>query len=170
MKNNSDSIQLERLAEQIGNFIEYWGFKKVHGQIWTHIYLSPEPLSALELIPRLKVSKALVSMAMKDLIHYRLILQTKESLEHKNKFFVANGDVFEAIKNVLESREMLLMNQIQSEHRVMQSIQKQNKGDLIDDKKLKALGKMIQGGDKALRGIMTLSSIHTQFLKVTNTH
>jgi DNA-binding transcriptional regulator GbsR (MarR family) len=166
MINQSDALQLERLADQIGNFIEYWGFKKVHGQIWTHIYLSPKPLSALELIPRLRVSKALVSMAMKDLIDYRLILQTEESLNHKNKFFIANLDVFEAIKLVLETREMHLMNQIHSEHRLMQSIQKQNKGELVDDRKLKALGKMIQGGEKALKGIMALSSIHTQFLKV----
>jgi DNA-binding transcriptional regulator GbsR (MarR family) len=168
MMNQSDAVQLDRLAEQIGNFIEYWGFKKVHGQIWTHIYLSPKPLSAQELIPRLQVSKALVSMAMSDLIDYRLILQTQESLNHKNKFYTANNDVFEAIKTVLESREMHLMNQIHSEHRLMLNIQKQNKGDLVDEKKLKSLGKMIQGGEKALRGIMTLSSIHTHFLKFTN--
>jgi DNA-binding transcriptional regulator GbsR (MarR family) len=134
MKNQSDAIQLDRLAEQIGNFIEYWGFKKIHGQIWTHIYLSPKPLSALDLIYRLSVSKALISVAMKDLISYRLIFQTKESLTHKNKFFTANNDVFEAIKQVLESREMHLMNLIQSEHRMMQTIQKQNQGELVDEK------------------------------------
>jgi DNA-binding transcriptional regulator GbsR (MarR family) len=167
MKNQSDAVQLDRLAEQIGNFIEYWGFKKIHGQIWTHIYLSPKPLSALELIDRLNVSKAFVSLAMKDLISYRLIFQTEASLKHKNKFFTANHDVFEAIKQVLETREMHLMNLIQSEHKMMQNIQKQNQGDLVDEKKLKTLGKMINGADKALNGILTLSSIHTQFLKIT---
>jgi DNA-binding transcriptional regulator GbsR (MarR family) len=167
LKNQSDAVQLGRLAEQIGKFIEYWGFKKIHGQIWTHIYLSPTPLSALELISRLQVSKALISIAMKDLIDYRLIFQTKESLTHKNKFFVANHDVFEAIKQVLETRELHLMNQIQSEHRLLHNIQMQNRGELVDEKKLKALGKMIGGADKALHGILTLTSIHTQFLKIT---
>lgn len=168
MKAQSQAVQLNRLAEQIGNFIEYWGFKKIHGQIWTHIYLSPTPLSALELIARLKVSKALISLAMKDLIHYQLISQTAESLEKKNKFFTANPNVFDAIRYVLETRELHLMQQIRGEHKLLKEFQKASNAPMIDEKKLKSLGIMIHGGEQALHNLMRLASISPQFFMALN--
>jgi two-component system phosphate regulon sensor histidine kinase PhoR len=47
-----NSNPLHSLSEQIGDFIQYWGFKKIHGMIWTHLYLSSTPLSAHELIQK----------------------------------------------------------------------------------------------------------------------
>ena len=160
--------QLNLLAEQIGNFIEYWGFKKIHGQIWTHIYLSPTPLSALELIERLKVSKALISLAMKDLIHYRLLVQTAESLDRKNKFYTASPNVFEAIRFVLETRELKMMNQVQTEFGLLKNFPASKDSDIVDEAKLKRLGLMIRGGDSALKNVMKLAAISPQFFLALN--
>ncbi|MBC7397416.1 MAG: hypothetical protein H7333_08230 [Bdellovibrionales bacterium] len=162
------SVQLNRLAEQIGNFIEYWGFKKIHGQIWTHIYLSPEPISALQLIERLQVSKALVSLAMKDLIHYQLLSQTEDSLDKKNKFFTANPNVFDAIRFVLETREAHMMSRVSGEHQLMKDLQKSNPSSMIDEKKLNALGEMIEGGEAALQCLMKLDAIEPDFFLALN--
>lgn len=161
-------IQLNRLAEQIGNFIEYWGFKKIHGQIWTHIYLSTEPLSALQLIDRLKVSKALISLAMTDLISYQLLIQTPESLDKKNKFYTANPNVFEAIRFVLETRELHMLNQVSSEHRLLRELKQKNKNEPIDEKKLKHLGQMIGGAETALGSLMRLTSVNPNFFLSLN--
>ncbi len=168
MRKQPHSVQLNRLAEQIGSFIEYWGFKKIHGQIWTHIYLSPEPISALQLIERLQVSKALISLAMKDLIHYHLINQTEDSLDKKNKFFTANPNVFEAIRFVLETRELHMMNRISSEHHLLKDLQKGSSSALIDDKKLKYLGQLIEGGETALTSLMKLTTINPNFFLALN--
>lgn len=54
--------ELEDLANEVGDFICYWGFKKIHGRLWTHIYLARVPLDAGQLMQRLKVSKALISL------------------------------------------------------------------------------------------------------------
>ena len=167
-RKSTQFVQLNRLAEQIGNFIEYWGFKKIHGQIWTHIYLSPEPISALQLIERLQVSKALVSLAMKDLIHYHLINQTEDSLDKKNKFFTANPNVFEAIRFVLETRELHIINRITSEHRLLKELQKAGPGAMVDEKKLKFLGQLIDGGETALLSLMKLTTINPSFFLALN--
>ncbi len=162
------NIQLDRLAEQIGNFIQYWGFKKIHGQIWTHIYLSSEPLSALQLIERLKVSKALISIAMNDLIQYQLLIQTPESINKKNKFYTANPNVFEVIRFVLETRELHMLNRVSSEHQLLRELKQKSKHEPIDEKKLKQLGHMIDGAESALGSLMRLTSVNPNFFLALN--
>ena len=164
----SIDVQLGRLAEQVGNFIQYWGFKKIHGQIWTHIYLSTQPLSALQLIDRLKVSKALVSIAMKDLIDYRLLIQTPESIDKKNKFYTANPNVFEAIRFVLETRELHMINRVASEHQLLRELKQKSKSEPIDEKKLKHLGHMIDGAESALGSLMRLTAVNPNFFLALN--
>ena len=142
IKQKTPPAQINALATEIGGFIEYWGFKKIHGMIWTHLYLSNQPLSALELIQRLKVSKALVSISIKDLVKYNLIIQTEESENKKNKFYITNPDTFGAIKNVLENREMKMMERIRSEFKALKEIKKarpDSNKEIIDQQKLENL-------------------------------
>jgi DNA-binding transcriptional regulator GbsR (MarR family) len=61
------SLKVQQLSTFIGHFIRYWGFRNIHGQIWTIVYLSETPLSGAEIVKFLKVSKALVSPALKEL-------------------------------------------------------------------------------------------------------
>lgn len=175
MKRHIQEQQLNRLSEQIGHFIEYWGFKKIHGQIWTHLYLSPSPLTAQDLILRLKVSKALISLSMKDLLEYKLVIQTEDSLEKKNKFYYANPEVFEVIRGVLESRETQMLARVSSEFKTLQSmfsepIQPALKGPtptpIADADRLKSLGEMIEGAQTALQQLIELQKVQTQFLKI----
>ena len=161
--NKSNQIQLQRLAEQIGNFIEYWGFKKIHGMIWTHLYLSDTPLSALELIQRLRVSKALISLSMKDLLEYQLIIQTDDSLSKKNKFYVANPKVFDVIRGVLETRELHIISRISSEFKMLREMNQASKIEQIDQDRLVELDRMIDGGQSALKDLIAMSKMDTSF-------
>ncbi len=104
---NQENIKLKRLAGSVGDFIRYWGFRRIHGQIWTVVYLSKNPVSGVELTKILQVSKALVSPALKDLESYRLITRLPGDL--KTKRYTANADVFAVIKNILETREQVLL-------------------------------------------------------------
>ena len=163
MKKLTSSGQLNVLAAQIGNFIEDWGFKNIHGMIWTHLYLSPVPLSAQELITRIKVSKALISLSIRDLAYYQLITQTEESMNRKNKFYTANPDVFNAIRSVLETREIKMLGQIQQEFQLLKNFP----GTLptVDHSKLLLLGNMITGANEALAQLIQLSQIDPSFFK-----
>jgi len=166
MKRQSTLSHVNRLAEKIGTFIEYWGFKKIHGMIWTHLYLSPRPVSAQELISRLKVSKALISLSIKDLMHYGLVLQTEESLNKKNKFYVANPDVFSAIRQVLVTREQELLKKTNEEYRLLKSLSESGVDpSMIEAGRLETLGLMIYGAENTLQAMLALSQIEPEQLK-----
>lgn len=99
------------MAELVGDFIRYWGFRKIHGEIWTIVYLSRESLSGADLVEILDVSKALVSPALKELEAEGLIFQT-DSENSKTKRYVAEDDVLRVIKKVLDRREKPMIEKI----------------------------------------------------------
>ena len=92
------SPELEDLAHQIGEFMEYWGFKKVHGQIWCHLFLSSTPLDASELMSRLGISKALVSISLKELLKYEVIRESGKS-DRGTRCYQATEDVMTPISS-----------------------------------------------------------------------
>lgn len=98
-------LQLEQLT---GDFIEYWGFKKIHGRIWVHLYLAGEPLDSATLMKRLKVSKGLMSIAVRDLLEYDVIRPAKSG-RHGTVFYEANPDLQGVIANVLRMRETVML-------------------------------------------------------------
>lgn len=114
----SRSPDLGRLAERVGDFIRYWGFRRIHGQIWTHLFLSQEPLTGTELVQRLRVSKALVSPALKELQKYKLILVSPGE-DARSKKYTAAPQVLEVIRGILKQRESPLLNQIYSEFQTL---------------------------------------------------
>jgi len=52
------------VADTIGRLMEFWGFKRPMGRMWTLLYLSPAPLGAAELGEQLKMSAGPVSGAI----------------------------------------------------------------------------------------------------------
>lgn len=104
---------LKELEKLIGSFMQYWGFKKIHGRIWTHLYTSIEPLDSQTLISRLKVSKGLMSLAVRDLLTYEVILPVSTG-KHGVTFYKANPDVMNVITNVLKKREATMLSSVNS--------------------------------------------------------
>lgn len=131
---------LAALSSAVGDFIRYWGFRRIHGEIWTQVYLSAEPLSGVELTQRLGVSKALVSPALKELIGYRLILEKPE--DGKTKRYLANPDVIGVILEILREREVRLIARIEKAHRQLSDANPES----VDLDKLLQLGSLIEMG------------------------
>lgn len=128
----------ENLAKLVGQFMEYWGFKKIHGQIWTHIYLSEHPIDATTIGKRLKVSKALISLAMKDLVKYHVI-EVCEKGHKRTVYFRSNPDIMSVINEVLKSREKKMLDQIHSALKALTA----KKTDWIAKDKLEELENMV---------------------------
>jgi DNA-binding transcriptional regulator GbsR (MarR family) len=110
--------EIEDLADQIGSFIEYWGFKKVHGQIWCHLSLSLKPLDASELRERLSVSKALVSVSLKELLEFGVIHECGKS-ERGTRLYRAVDDVMIPIIEILRRRERRMLSRIESAYHLL---------------------------------------------------
>jgi len=93
-------------SEAIGDFIELWGFKSIHGRVWALLAMSGRPIPQVEIAEMLGVSRSLINAAVAELVDYGLIEATAE---HRNAPYEARLDVWPTITNVLRQREWMLM-------------------------------------------------------------
>lgn len=151
--------ELSELADQIGEFIQYWGFKKVHGRIWAHLFLSDVPLDAMALRTRLKISKALVSLTVKDLIEFGVIRECGKS-ERGTILYEAHPEVHTAIFNVIRGREKKMLSQISAAHRSLSHSVNGGQHSLgVNGDRLKNLGEMIEGASNGLDCLLATSGV-----------
>lgn len=109
------------LCSLIGDFIQYWGFKKIHGQIWTMVFLSKEPVCATTLVKRLRVSKALVSLAIKDLVEFEVVKVIGQGSRGR-ALYQSHPDLIYVISKVLIAREKKLLEQIKDKQSELNSL------------------------------------------------
>ena len=142
------------MADRVGSFIEYWGFKKVHGKIWTLTFLSPEPVDANYLKDTLKISKALTSMSLKDLIHYRVLLEVEKERPGTQKYR-ANPNITEVILDVVKNRELIMLEQTNRQFQVFEEFESTRRHGYIDPERLGQLGEMIKMAQFLLSGMVS---------------
>ncbi|PID38292.1 MAG: hypothetical protein CSA65_02295 [Proteobacteria bacterium] len=97
------------VGDAIGAFIEWWGFKAIHGKTWSLLALSRYPLPQTEIAARLGVSRSLISSVISELTDYRLV---KAVGDHRNAPYVARFDVWGTIADVLRDREWMLIERV----------------------------------------------------------
>ena len=101
------------VADAIGSLIEYWGFKRALGRIWTVLYLSPEPLGAAEIAERLHMSSSAVGLAVGELLEWGVILRAWRPGERRY-FFTAETSIAKLVRRVLRERELVLLKEVGS--------------------------------------------------------
>ena len=150
--------ELEELAAQVGEFIQYWGFKKVHGRIWTHLFLSDHPLDAGDLGKRLKISKALVSMSIADLMEYDVIEEVGKG-DQGTTLYRANPDQTKVIFNVLRRRERRLLASVHGAWQQLARVPSSGGAPAgIDAKEVSRLGAWITSAQALLDAMISLDS------------
>lgn len=143
-------LELEEFANQVGLFMEYWGFKKVHGQIWSHIYLSREPLDAAELMRRLQISKALVSISLKELLDFEVIEETGKSARG-TRLYRAREDLGAVILDTLRRRERKMMARILASYSLLEKLDEEELDQHgIERYRVNFLGALIRLVDQGL--------------------
>ncbi len=145
------------IANKIGSFIEYWGFKEVHGRIWTLIFLSPEPVDANYFIDNLQISKALASMSIKELLYFNVILEVKKDRPGTQKYSI-NPDITNVILDVIKKREIVMLTEIQSSFKSLVATQNTKPDQHIDTQRMHELGVMVDSAYLLLLG-MTAGSM-----------
>ena len=146
--------ELVELAEQLGDFMEYWGYKKIHGQIWCHIYLAAAPLDAGDIIDKLGVSKALVSITLKELMQYGVIEEAGKSAKGR-RAYKAHSDISKPIFETLRRREQLMISRIIAAYRNLARVPAEElKQAGIQKAKLAALGRIIKLVDLSLQALV----------------
>lgn len=149
---------VDELSDRVGEFIRYWGFKKIHGKIWCHLFISKEPMDASELICRLGVSKALMSQSLAELLEYKVIITIDEC--KKKKRYVPNKKIISVITSVLRQREQLILGDVMRHYRNVDNFsQEQLEVVGIQKDQLCKLGKMITFADRFLGSMLRFESI-----------
>lgn len=150
--------EILQLDQQLGEFMEYWGFKRIHGRVWLHLYLADAPLDVAQLMSRLHVSKALMSFCIRDLKEYGVILEVGVA-KHGTVLYSANPDLISVIQNVLRLRERPMLARIHASQQLAQSLtDAERKTHGIDLGRLKGLGKLVAGAEQALLTVVRLPS------------
>jgi len=151
MKKQEKSKPLQSLSMSVGDFIRYWGFRRIHGAVWTQVYLSETPVSCTELTKRLGLSKALISPALEDLRKYELIHLVPSGNE-KTKLYAPADDINAVIRKVLQQREVKMLEKITADYAHLESsaLASGSRDSFIDKQKLKNLGEMIQNANMVL--------------------
>lgn len=97
----------DSMLDGLGQLSDYFGFSKVMGQLYGALLLSPEPLSLDDLMERLSISKASVSMNMRTLEHMGMVRQVwMRGKSGRRKYYEAETDFVQIITNILSGREM----------------------------------------------------------------
>lgn len=92
------------VSDAIGRLIEFWGFKRNMGRVWTVLYLSDRPLTASDLRDRLRLSSGAVSMTLTELQRWGVVKKVWIQGERRDHF-VAEGNLWKMISRVLAERE-----------------------------------------------------------------
>ena len=91
-----------------GRFIEYWGFKAIHGRIWAYLALHKGPLSQTEMAHALGVSRSQINRSIAELCEYGLVQQV---MTHHHAPYEAVLNVWPIIAKVLQQREWVLIEE-----------------------------------------------------------
>ena len=97
------------VSDVVGRLIEFWGFKRNMGRVWTVLYLSPDPLSADDLREALALSSGAVSMTLSELARWGVVRKVWIHGERKD-FYTAEVQLWRMISRVFNERERVEVN------------------------------------------------------------
>lgn len=88
----------------LGRLARFFGFSEVMGRLYGTLLLYPVAMSLDDLANSLEISKGSVSMNMRALERWGMAKEVWMRGERK-KYYAAESDLWQVIRNVLESRE-----------------------------------------------------------------
>ena len=97
-------------ADAMGRLMEFWGFRRHMGRIWTILYLSPGPMTTLALSETLRLSSSAVSLSLGELVRWGAVRKTWVPGERKD-FYEAETSVWKLLRRVYERRELNLIHE-----------------------------------------------------------
>jgi DNA-binding transcriptional regulator GbsR (MarR family) len=151
--------EMQELSDQIGEFVYYWGFKRIHGKIWTHLYLAKKPLDAADIVNNLDISKALVSISLRELMEYEVIQFAGKS-ERGTQLYKINPDILSVIMSVLRQREKRMLAHIQAAHEGLTRSTEADRSEAgLSTDHLMHLGELVQKAVVGLDGLIALKAV-----------
>ncbi len=97
-----------RTCDAVGRLMEYWGFSRHMGRVWTLLFLSEAPLPASQIQDELSASAAAVSTVLKELRRWSVVKKVWVPGERKDHY-EAETSLWKMVSRVFEERERNLI-------------------------------------------------------------
>jgi len=94
----------EKFIQSWGALGSSWGINRTMAQIHALLLISPEALSAEEIMEQLQISRGNANMNIRARIDWGLVFKELKPGERK-EFFVAEKDMWEVVKNIIIQRK-----------------------------------------------------------------
>jgi len=102
----SDTLEesRERFVEHWGTMATCWGINPAMGRIHGLLYIMGKPMNAEEIMAALQISRAAVSMNLKDLVHWGIVRRSHRKGDRK-EYFESETDVWEMFVTIIRERK-----------------------------------------------------------------
>lgn len=94
----------EKFLQSWGALGSSWGINRTMAQIHALLLISPEALSAEQVMEELKISRGNANMNIRALIDWGLAYKELKTGERR-EYFVAEKDMWEVVKNIIVQRK-----------------------------------------------------------------
>jgi DNA-binding transcriptional regulator GbsR (MarR family) len=101
-------------VDAVGNVIEFWGFKRNQGKVWALLYLRDQALTAAEIEADLELSKGGVSMLLRDLERWGVVLRVRSPGDASWRY-QAETDLLKMARRVFEEREFAFIERVRAD-------------------------------------------------------
>lgn len=154
--------QLLKVSDAVGGLMEFWGFKRAMGRMWSILYLSPQPLTAQELADRLTMSAGAVSMTLQELSKWGVVKKSWRPGDRRD-YYEPETSIWKMVSRVFRERELLqIRSAIESFDAVLKSLGQLARSGKPDDRKrvkfatdrLDSLLGLARVGEALLSGIL----------------
>jgi DNA-binding transcriptional regulator GbsR (MarR family) len=94
------------VADVVGGLMEFWGFKRHLGRMWTLLYLEPSPLHAGDIAERLSMSTGAVSMTLSELTKWGVVKKAWIPGERRD-YYEPETNIWKMVSRVFRERELV---------------------------------------------------------------
>ena len=95
---------IQSFVLHFGEMGSRWGINRTVGQIYALLYVSPDPLCAEQIVEALGISRSNVSMSLRELQGWNLVL-LKHLPDDRRDFFTTPEDVWLILRTLAEERK-----------------------------------------------------------------
>jgi DNA-binding transcriptional regulator GbsR (MarR family) len=94
----------DRFVLHWGEMGSLWGINRTMAQVHALLFISPEPLSANEIMDELQISRGNVSMALRELIAWGIVARVHLKGERR-EFYTTEKDVWTMFRTIARERK-----------------------------------------------------------------
>lgn len=146
-------------VDAVGNVIEFWGFKRNQGKVWALLYLRDVALTAAEIEAELELSKGGVSMLLRDLERWGVVIRVRSPTDASWRY-QAETDLLKTARRVIEEREFAFIERVRADlNEARKLAEKDGEASKAQLSRITKLETVAEATEKALRLFLKTSRL-----------